>query len=118
MFEFYSAQFISIVVPGAFMYWRGKKYAAKESTTTHGAILRAIGWSFLFCWSVLFVRGQGFAIIPLPSLGAVIVWLYTINESINVRTQLIPYPLLSPAIPVAIYLLAFKLNHSKTQTIL
>ena len=101
----------------AIMYWIGKKYAVKEDVYLRGAILRSAGWSLVFCWTVLLVGGGVVpAIIPLPSWGAVLFWLIETDAILGIEAELgkgirvhfVPHILLSPAIPIAAYLFAFR----------
>ena len=113
MFELFAYNALSLIPASALMYWRGRKYGRKESPTFLGAILRAICWSFLFCWTVLFVHGQGVGVIPLPSWA----WVgFELIESVSagVRTLYLPHLVLSPAIPIGIFLLAYALNNRRT----
>lgn len=116
---------ILTIVPCAIMYWLGKKYLTKENATLHGAIFRSVCWSIIVCWTLLFVGGgMAAGIIPLPSWGAVIYWFTETDGSLGIkadhgmgiRVNFVPHILLSPAFPIAAYLLAYKLCKKECQT--
>jgi len=63
-------------------------------------------------------------IIPLPSWGAVIVWAIATDASLGIEADygmgigihFMPHILLSPAIPIAAYLFAYKLYKNEFKT--
>lgn len=113
MFELLAYNAISLIPASALMYWRGRKYGRSEYPTFRGATLKALLWSFLFCWTALFAHGQGAGVIPLPSWA----WVgFELIEGIDdgVRTLFLPHLALSPAMPIGMFLLAYSLNVRRT----
>lgn len=102
----------AVIASSGLMYWFGRRYAVKEDNSIRGAIIRSICWSVIFCWTLIIVGGGVVpAMIPLPSWGALVFWLLELKEgsSSEVVTLYIPHTMLSPAIPLGAYLIAFRL---------
>lgn len=106
------------------MYWLGKKYAAKETATVPGALIRCLAWSVVACWTVLLIGGGMVpAIVPVPSWGAISHWLVATDASLGfeadyghgIRVHFIPHVLLSPAVPIVSYWIAFWLNRKQRE---
>ena len=114
---FYVWGLVITLVSSGLMYWFGKRYAIRETANLRGAIFRSTCWSIVFCWTTLLINGGVVpGIIPLPSWGAIIFWLLettgnldsTVQHDTGVTVQFVPHILVSPAVPLAAYLIAYK----------
>lgn len=102
---------VLIVIPGAVMHWLGRRYASRDVATMGGAIARALSWSVITCWTVMIVYGGMVpGIIPLPSWGAAIYSLFETDSARGIHAMFAPHLWLSPALPIAVYLITFKLS--------
>ena len=105
-----------IVIPATVMGWLGQRYALRDAATMGGAIARALSWSLITCWTVMLVTGGMVpGIIPLPSWGGLIYSFIETDSARGIQTMFFPHIWLSPALPIAVYLIAYKVNSRQDQ---
>lgn len=106
-----------LIIPGAIMHWRGKLYAARDATTMSGAFARALSWSLVTCWTVMLIYGGMVpGIIPVPWWAGAIYSFVETDSARGIHYLFTPHLWLTPAVPIAVYLLSFKLSRRQDET--
>ena len=99
---------VLMAIPCAVMYWLANRYSRSDRASWGGAIFRALSWSVVTCWTLLIVTGGMVpGIIPLPSWGAAIYSIIETESARGINLLFLPHVWLSPAVPVAVYLLSY-----------
>ena len=97
----------NIVVLGVSSFLMGNigwKYGFNVRYSAAKALLRAVAWSCLVCWSLtIVVAGHGGGALPLPSIFSVMGKLLIPPEN---YVATIPHFLLSPLIPILCFIFA------------
>jgi hypothetical protein len=93
---------VALVVPLIVLFFLAYRYGRKGLATRGGVALRAVFWSAIVCWSVLYYRTTG----PDTELVLAPAWLLTIWRIVSgpAEVAVVPALWLSPAFPVVAYL--------------
>tara|TARA_Y100000780_G_scaffold123055_2_gene110797 strand:- start:312 stop:665 length:354 start_codon:yes stop_codon:yes gene_type:complete len=95
---------VLILFPTVISYFIARNYAKTAKSTNKGAYIRAVLWPSVFSWTIFAAFGHGAIIFPLPSILAAVLYFCFYGER---DVYYNPHVLLSPTIPIAVYLISY-----------
>jgi hypothetical protein len=110
-------QVFLILFPSAVFYFLAKTYGKKEGATYAKAVLRAVLWSVIFCWSSLQggsleMWGHSQVSVPLPYLASIYLSGVSTGEYGSAYYFMSPSLWVTPWLPIAFYLSIFHLYYT------
>ncbi len=102
-----------LAVPSGLLFWLGWRSGRRGPRSWKGSAIRAGLWSLALCWSLVAGPvGHGAFLLPLPSWVVLVLGLL-LGAGAAPQTVAIPSPWLSPAVPIAAYVLGALLPAEK-----